>query len=69
MCAGCLCTSSGWLKRIEPARTFLNHIIAEIARCVEFFQISSGWFDYTELSITTSLYGKKVCGRVLMLMH
>ena len=55
-CAGCLCTSSGWLKRIEPPRTFLNHIIAEIARCVE---LSSGWFDYTEPSLTTSLHGKQ----------
>ena len=35
-CAGCLCTSSGWFKRIEPPRTFSNHIITEIARRVEF---------------------------------
>ena len=27
-CAGCLCTSSGWFKHIEP---FSNHIITEIA--------------------------------------
>ena len=46
-CAGCLCTSLGWFKRIEPPRTFSNHIIAEIARCVEFFHMSSGWFDCT----------------------
>ena len=32
-CAGCLCTSSGWFKHIEPHRTFSNHIITEIARC------------------------------------
>ena len=31
-CAGCLCTSSGWLKRIEPPRTFSSHIIAEVCR-------------------------------------
>ena len=35
-CAGCLCTCSGWFKHIEPRRTFPNHIITEIARCVEF---------------------------------
>ena len=33
-CAGCLCTSSGWFKHVEPCRTFSNHIITEIARCV-----------------------------------
>ena len=41
----CLCTSSGWFKHIEPSRIFSNHIIAEIARCVEFCHMSSGWFD------------------------
>ena len=46
--AGCLFTSSGWFKRIEPPRTFSNHIIAEIARCVEFIHMSSGWFDCAE---------------------
>ena len=30
--AGCLCTSSGWFKHIEPRRTFSNHIITEIDR-------------------------------------
>ena len=42
-CAGCLCTSSGWFKCIEPPQTFSNHIIAEIARQVEFFHVCSGW--------------------------
>ena len=56
-CAGCLCTSSGWFKHIEPPRTFSNHFIAEIARCVEFFHMSSEWFDYTQPSLTTSLQG------------
>ena len=27
---------------LKPPRTFSNHIIAEIARCVEFFHMSSG---------------------------
>ena len=42
-CAGCLRTSSGWFKHVEPLRTFSNHIIAKMARCVEFFHISSRW--------------------------
>ena len=58
-CAGFLCTSSGWFKHVEPPRTFSNHNIAEMARCVEFFHMSSGWFGSTELSLTTSLYGKQ----------
>ena len=58
-CAGCLCTSSGWFKHIEPRRTFPNHIIKEIARCVEFRHMSSGWFDCTEPSLSTSLQGKQ----------
>ena len=40
-----LCTCSGWFKHIEPPRTFSNHIITKIARCVEFCHMSSGWFD------------------------
>ena len=55
--ARCLCTSSGWFTCIEPPRTFSNHIIAEIARCVEFFHMSSVWFDCTKPSLTTSLQG------------
>ena len=47
-CEGCLCTSSGWFKHIEPRRTFSNYIITEIARCLEFCHMSSGWFDCTE---------------------
>ena len=54
-CAGCLCTCSGWFNHIEPRRTFTNHIITKIARCVEFCHMSSGWFDCTELSLSTSL--------------
>ena len=48
-----------WFKRIEPPRTFSNHIITEIAGRVEFFHMSSGWFDCTEPSLTTSLQGKQ----------
>ena len=50
-----LCTCSGWFKHIEPRRTFSNHIITETARCVEFCHMSSGWFDCTEPSLSTSL--------------
>ena len=53
------CTSSGWFKHIEPRRTFPNHIITEIVRCVEFCHMSSGWFDCTEPSLSTSLQGKQ----------
>ena len=53
--AGCLYTSAGWFKHIEPRRTFSNHISTEIARCVEFCHMSSGWFDCTEPSLSTSL--------------
>ena len=49
--AGCLCTSSGWFKHVEPRRT--------LARCVEFCHMSSGWFDITEPSLSTSLQGKQ----------
>ena len=31
-CAGCLCTSSGWFKHIEPPRTYSNHNFTELAR-------------------------------------
>ena len=58
-CAGCLCTCSGWFKHIEPHRTFSNHIIIVIARCLEFCHMSSGWFDCTEPSLSTSLQGKQ----------
>ena len=64
-CAGCLCTSSGWFKHIEPHRTFFLRTTScsgwftEIARCVEFCHMSSGWFDCTEPSLSTSLQGKQ----------
>ena len=58
-CAGCLSTSLGFFKHIEPRRTFPNHIITEIAKCVEFCDMSSGWFDHTEPSLSTSLQGKQ----------
>ena len=34
------------------SRTFPNHIITEIAKCVEFCHMSSGWFDHTEPSLS-----------------
>ena len=69
---GAICTGSGRFKHIEPHRTFSNYILTEIARYIELFYMSSGWFHWTEPSLTTSslLYlhryrGNKVC-RVLM---
>ena len=57
--AGCLCTSSGWFKHIEPLRTYSNHNITEIARCGEVCHMSSGWFDCTEPSLSTAMQGKQ----------
>ena len=51
--AGCLCNSSGWFKHSEPHRTYTNHSITEIARCVEVSHRSSVWFDCTEPSLCT----------------
>ena len=33
-CVGCLCTSSGWFKHIEPPRTYTNHTHTVLALCV-----------------------------------
>ena len=41
-CAGCLGTSSGWFMRIEPPRTFLNHFLAELSRCLVVFPHAFG---------------------------
>ena len=40
---------------IESSR----NIITEIARCVGFCHMGSGWFDCTEPSLSTSLQGKQ----------
>ena len=59
-CAGCLRPSSGWFKHIEPPRTFSNHIITEIGRCIE--------FGVVRLYQTFSLYsvtGKTRCASCL----
>ena len=45
------------LKHIEPQQTFSNYILTELARSLDFFHTSSGWFDWTEPSLTTSLQG------------
>ena len=45
--------SSSASNLLEP------YILAESTRCVEFFHMSSGWFDCTEPSLTTSLEGKQ----------
>ena len=57
--AGCLCNSSRWFNHIEPHRTYTNHIITEIAMCVEVYHMSSGWFDCTEPSLCTLLQRKE----------
>ena len=50
-------TGSGRFKHSEPHRTFSNYILTKIARNKEFFYTSSGCFDCTEPSPTTSLQG------------
>ena len=57
-CAGCLCTSLGF-KCFEPSRTFSNHFIAEITRCVEFFHKSLEWFNSTKPFLATALQRKQ----------
>ena len=47
------------VQHIKPSRTFSNHIVTEIARFREFFNMSSEWFNSTEPSLTTSLQGKQ----------
>ena len=54
---GAICTGSGRFKHIEPRRTFSIYILTEIARYLDFFHMSSGWFDWTEPSLTASLQG------------
>ena len=55
-CAGCSCTRSGWFKRIEPPRTFLNHSRTELAGRVEVFHRRSGC---TEPSLATYVQRKQ----------
>ena len=54
---GASCTGSGRFKHKEPHQTFSNCILTELARYIEIFYTSSGWFDCTEPSLTTSLQG------------
>ena len=42
---GAICTGSGRFKNIKPHRTFSNFILTEIARYIEFYYTSLGWFD------------------------
>ena len=52
---GAICTS--WM-RFKQHRTFSNYLLTDIARYIDFFfHTSSGWFDWTEPSPTTSLQG------------
>ena len=51
--AGCLCTSSGWFKHIEPRRTFSNLIITEIAMVCS---VLSHEFGVVRLHRTFSIY-------------
>ena len=44
---------------VQVQRTSSNHIIADIAKCVEFFNLGSGWFDCTEPPLSTDLEEKQ----------
>ena len=63
---GAKCTSWMRFKHIEPHRTFSNCSLTEIARYIDFFHSSSGWFDCTEPSPTTSLQGIQRCAGCTM---
>ena len=54
---GALCTGSGRFKHSEPPRTFTKYILTERGRYIDFKYMSSGWFDWTEPSLTTALQG------------
>ena len=56
---GAISTSSKRFKHIEPDRTVSNYILTDIARYIDFFQTSSGWFNWTKPSLTTSLRGRQ----------
>ena len=62
-CAGCLCTSSWWFKRIEPPRTFSNHIIAEITRRIEFFHINSCAYSTAHASAHSTAHSTVILQR------
>ena len=51
--------SAGAYALVRGGSSTSNHIITEIAMCVEFCHMSSGWFDCTEPSLSTSLQGKQ----------
>ena len=62
--AGCLGTRSGWFKRIEPPRTFLNHSMTELAGRVAFFHMSSGGTEPSAPSVQGKQGVLGACGRV-----
>ena len=41
--------------------SYTNHFITELARCVEVYHRSSGWFDCTEPSLCTAQRGLRNC--------
>ena len=48
----------GGYELVRGGSSTSNLIITEIARCLEFCHMSSGWFVHTEPSLSTSLQGK-----------
>ena len=54
---GAICTRLTRFKDIEPHRTFSTCVLTDLARYIDFFHTSSGWFDWTKSSLTPSLRG------------
>ena len=57
---GAKCTGSGRFQHSEPHRTFTKYSLTERGRYIDFKYMSSGWFDWTEPSLTTALQGIEV---------
>ena len=56
-CAGC---NMHWFGEVQAQRTssnLSNCILTEIARCIDFFHMSAGWFDWIAPPLTASLQG------------
>ena len=60
-----MCTSSGWFKHIEPFRTFSNHIIGELARCVKFVDMNqSTRYQTTTVMNRDQYHFSEVCPKL-----
>ena len=69
-CEGCLCTSSGWFKRIEPSRTFSNLLEPRLYRTYIFTGetrfAGCSWMNSTHRAISAMMWFEKVRGGSLV---